>query len=115
MGWIYDPLRHANVNTETGEVVTDLMAALQQQQMNAQEHMAALTGLGQAGLSGLIGGLSYANTGGSYTTSNTIYFGAGQAYVPNVYAPSEPIAAKPDDEFTWLRKRVDDVCWKEAA
>lgn len=84
-----------------------------QQAMQAQANYAGICGLP----SGLSGGLTSAVTVGTGST-NLSYTIAGlydTGYQANPYTPAAAIAPAKDDEFSWLRKRVEDVCWKQAA
>lgn len=103
-------MRGGQVNSETGEFISDLAHYALQQQQAAMSY----AGLGQS-LGGLLAGtgvtLTTANTSGStYITGNTYLYGGSERTAPAVAA-----APVKDDEFSWLRKRVEDVCWKQAA
>jgi hypothetical protein len=68
----------------------------------------------QALQSNSLGLLNYGQLGtatNAYTTAATtsiVYLDSYQRPEPAVV----PVAPTPDDEFTWLRKRVAETCWK---
>ncbi len=121
----YDPLRHGWVDRD-GTFISDLALEsmtpteqaywIQQQQLAQQQN--SLNGLLNAGLSGTAMGLGslLGNTAQIITTSN----GTGSNTMSNVvylgqFNPAQTVTpAKPCDEFTWLRGRVQEICWKES-